>query len=441
MNTPIYNFLKNYADSRMLRCHMPGHSGYSPMDSLESLYRLDITEIKGADSLFEAEGIILESENNTAMLYGSGACLFSAGGSTSCIQAMLGAMKLENRRIIAVRNVHRAFLNSCVLLGLDVEWIMPDYTNGILSGVINPAEVEAVLAKNPNSCLYVTSPDYTGRIANISALSEICHKYGALLIVDNAHGAHLRFLPKNLHPISLGADMCCDSTHKMLPALTGSAILHVKDEKYKPVLKQTMGMFASTSPSYLIMMSIDLCNKYIAEQIKSDIAKNLIYINEYRLSFENRLIFGESEPFHITIRASESRYNGNELAEIMRQNGAECEYSDNDTVILLMSPMNTHRDYKRLGMITEMSLKTAIKHSSISAYIPPVLPEKAMSIRESAFSPWEEIPVEEAEGRICASVKVPCPPAVPIVASGEIIDKNSIKIFKSYSISSVIVVK
>ncbi len=441
MNTPIYDFLTNYKDSQMLRCHMPGHGGYSPMDSLSDLYSLDITEIKGADSLFEAEGIILESENNTAQLYGSGACLFSAGGSTSCIQAMLGAMKLENRRIIAVRNVHRAFLNACVLLGLDVEWIMPDYTSGILSGIINPDEVEAVLAKTPHSCLYVTSPDYTGRTADIATLSAICHKYGALLIVDNAHGAHLRFLPKNIHPISLGADMCCDSAHKMLPALTGSAILHVRDVKYKPILKQTMAMFTSTSPSYLIMMSIDLCNRYIAEKIKGDIFKNLIYIHDYRLTFENRLIFAESEPFHITIKASECGYNGNELAEIMRQNGAECEYSDDDIIILLMSPMNTYTDCRRLAEITSKSLDTAIKRDITPVNVPPILPKKAMSLRKASLSDFEEIPVEEAEGRICASVKVPCPPAVPIVASGEIIEKNSIKIFKSYSISSVNVVK
>ena len=161
MNTPIYDFLRNYSEKNPLRCHMPGHHGKHISEELAELYRLDITEISGADSLFEADGIISESEDNTAAIYGSGAALFSAGGSTSCIQAMLGAMRLENRRIIAVRNVHRAFLNSCVLLGLDVKWIMPDYTDGILSGTVNLSEVEKLLRENPHSCLSVTSPDYT----------------------------------------------------------------------------------------------------------------------------------------------------------------------------------------------------------------------------------------------------------------------------------------
>ncbi len=441
MNTPIYDFLRNYSEKNTLRCHMPGHHGRHTAEELSELYRLDITEISGADSLFEAEGIILESEENTAALYNSGATLFSAGGSTACIQAMLGAMRLENRRIIAIRNVHRAFLNSCVLLGLDVTWIMPDYTDGILSGVVDMAAVETALADNPHSCLYVTSPDYTGRIADISALAKLCHRYGAKLIVDNAHGAHLHFLPNSMHPISLGADMCCDSAHKMLPALTGGAFLHVRDKQYKPILKQTMGMFASTSPSYLIMMSLDLCNKYIAEQIHEDIEDNLRYIRDFREHFSGRLIFSESEPFHITIKAAESGFDGVEFAENMRKFGAECEYAHNDTVILLMSPMNTKSDYERLEEIVEKSLEMTKKRDIKPLNAPPVLPVKAMSIRDAALSESEEIPIENAVGRICASVKVPCPPAVPIAASGEIIDENCVKIFKSYGISSVIVVK
>lgn len=441
MNTPIYDFLRKYSEKNTLRCHMPGHHGYHTSEELSELYRLDITEISGADSLFEADGIILESEENTASLYGSGAVLFSAGGSTNCIQAMLGAMRLEKRRIIAIRNVHRAFLNSCVLLGLDVEWIMPDYTDGILSGVIDMSAVENALAENPHSCLYVTSPDYTGRIADISALAEICRRYGAKLLVDNAHGAHLHFLPKSMHPMALGADMCCDSAHKMLPALTGGAFLHVKDRAYKPILKQTMGMFASTSPSYLIMMSLDLCNKYIDEKICGDIEDNLRYIRDLRQRFSDRLVFAESEPFHITIKAAESGFDGEELAENMRKNGAECEYAHRDTVILLMSPLNTKADYERLGDIVEKSLKMTENRDIQPLNVPPVLPVKAMSIREAALAESEEIPIEQAIGRVCASVKVPCPPAVPIAASGEIIDENCVKIFKSYGISSVIVVK
>lgn len=420
MNTPIYNFIKKYDKNNILRCHMPGHKGRYNVRETEMLCRFDITEISGADSLFEAEGIILESEKSMSRLYNTAATLYSAGGSTLCIQGMLGAMRDDGRRIIAVRNVHRAFLNSAALLGLEVEWVMPNYKNGILSGEIPLEAIENKLKSGGKACVYVTSPDYTGRMADIGAISEICRKYGALLIVDNAHGAHLHFLPKSLHPIALGADICCDSAHKMLPALTGAAMLHMADRRFEEPLRRNMGLFGSTSPSYLIMMSLDLCLDYLDNGIRRDIEENLMYADKFRQRFENRLDFVDGDPFHITINAAESGFSGNELAELLRGNGVECEYSDDAVIILLMSPMNRAGDYSRLETALESALsKVSRKRREPQAAL-KAIPEKAMNIREAVFSPCEEIPVERAEGRICAAVKVPCPPAVPIAVSGEI---------------------
>ncbi|MDE6834636.1 MAG: aminotransferase class I/II-fold pyridoxal phosphate-dependent enzyme [Ruminococcus sp.] len=442
MNTPVYDFLKKYAQSGTLRCHMPAHKGIAPVSVLSEMYSFDITEISGADSLFEATGIIAQSEKNMSGLYATAGTVYSAGGSTLCIQTMLYIMKSENRKIFAIRNVHRAFLNAVALLDLDVEWILPEYKTGILSGNINITDVENAL-KNCDvpSALYVTSPDYTGKTADISVLAEICHKYNARLIIDNAHGAHLKFLDNDIHPITLGADLCCDSAHKMLPALTGSAMLHTSVPEYVPILKQAMNMFGSTSPSYLIMMSLDLCNKYIEESIKSDIESNIRYIDSFRWDFSDRLIFSESEPFHITIKASESGYNGNELADLLRRYGVECEYSDSSVIVLLMSPVCTGCDYDILYNALSESLKLCHKIPPYTMDFRPELPERVMSVHDAVFSECETISVENAVGRICASVKVPCPPAIPIVASGERIDKNSVNIFRKYGISEVIVVK
>lgn len=435
MKSYIYDFLKNYAESDMLRCHMPGHKGRGDK---KLPYSLDITEIKGADSLFEADGIILKSEENISSLYNTSASFYSASGSSLCIQAMLLAMKLEKRKIIAVRNVHRAFINAAALLSLDVEWILPDYQTGILSGEINHDEVEEMLRKNSNACLYVTSPDYTGRMADIAGLSEICRKYNAPLLVDNAHGAHLNFFEKSLHPIALGADICCDSAHKMLPALTGAAILHTSQKKYAEILRHCMSIFASTSPSYLILASLDLCSIYISESIRDDIAENLKYITDFREKFSNRLAFTDGDPFHITLNTAESFINGNEFAELLRINNIECEYADDNIVILLMSPMNKPDDYRRLSDAFEKSLKTAERKYVPSKPFLKKLPEKVLSIGEAAFAQSIEIPVEMAEGRVCASIKVPCPPAVPVAVSGEIIDRDCINIFQSYGIKKVL---
>ena len=428
METPIYDYLRNYAASGTVRCHMPGHKGRSCAEELSSAFSLDITEISGADSLFEAEGIIAESEKYMSRLYHTAETVYSAGGSTLCIQAMLALMKQDGRQVIAVRNVHRAFLNVCALLDISPVWIMPEYSGGILSGTVDTSAVEAALKEcGKPACLYITSPDYTGRTADIRSLAAVCRRYGAKLLVDNAHGAHLAFLPKNIHPMNLGADLCCDSAHKMLPALTGGAMLHTSCKEYVGRLKQAMSFFGSTSPSYLVMASLDLCNRYICDCIANDIADGMRSVQKLKSHFSDRLIF--------------AGYNGNELAERLRANGAECEYSDSSLLILLMSPMSRTEDYAKLTEALDAALHSARKHEPIKESFSIALPEKAMSIREAAFSPCEEIPVEGAEGRICASVKVPCPPAIPIAASGEVIDRRCIELFRRYNIDKVLVVR
>lgn len=440
MKTPIYDFIRSYAGSDTLRCHMPGHKGKNIAPEIAGAP--DITEISGADSLFEADGIIAESERNMSQLYGTAETVYSAGGSTLCIQAMLALMKQENRKIFAVRNVHRAFLNAAALLDLDVEWLIPHYDGGLLSGKINAEDAERMLSScNAPACLYVTSPDYTGRTADIKALAEICHRYGAKLLVDSAHGAHLAFLEENIHPIFLGADLCCDSAHKMLPALTGAAMLHCGTEEYCGRLKQAMSLFASTSPSYLIMASLDLCNRYIAENIRKDTAENEKLLKRLRRSLSGTFSFGDGEPFHIAIKAAESGFCGSELADKLRENGVECEYSDNELVILLMSPFCRSADYDRLETALERSAARCEKreYSPAGFYLPE--PKKVMSIRQAVFAPSENISVENAGGRICGAVSVRCPPAVPVAVSGELITDEYINIFKRYGISDVNVVK
>ncbi|MBP5432681.1 aminotransferase class I/II-fold pyridoxal phosphate-dependent enzyme [Ruminococcus sp.] len=442
MDTPIYDFLRSFDASGMLRACMPGHKGISPVEGLEEVYGLDLTEIKGADSLFEADGIIAESERNASKLYGTAATVYSAGGSTLCIQAMLALMKQEKRHIIAVRNVHRSFLNAVALLGLDVQWLLPEYSGGILSGRILLPDVESALAASTEpACLYVTSPDYTGRMADIAALAALCHRYGARLLVDNAHGAHLAFFEKSMHPINAGADLCCDSSHKMLPALTGAALLHTSCSEYAPKLKQAMSLFGSTSPSYLIMASLDICNRYISDNIRGDIVAALPRLNSLREALSDRLSFAESEPFHITIKAAESGYSGTELAELLRNNGVECEYADEELLVLLMSPFSPAGDYGRLSAALESSVSVASLYTREKPVFLRELPNMACAIREAAFAPAEEISVEAAEGRVCASVKLPCPPAVPIAVSGEIISKECIEVYRSYGIKTVLVVK
>ena len=229
MNTPISDFVRSYAASKALRLHMPGHKGKGPLGVEER----DITEIGGADVLYQSEGIIRQSEDNAARLFGAGRTLYSTEGSSLCIRAMIYLAMLHARaagrtpKVAAGRNAHKTFLTACALLDAEVEWLYPE-TAALLSCPVTPEQVEAAV-KGPQgaTAVFVTSPDYLGHQTDIAALAAVCRRYGALLLVDNAHGAYLRFLAPSRHPMDLGADLCCDSAHKTLPVLTGGAYLHI----------------------------------------------------------------------------------------------------------------------------------------------------------------------------------------------------------------------
>lgn len=411
---------------------MPGHKGRAipAFPELAGAYAWDITEISGADSLFEADGILRESENLTAALWGSADCCWSAGGSTLCIQAMLAKMKAENRRIIAARTVHRAFLNACILLGLDVTWVRPR-SGGLIAGEYASEDFESALqSAGENACLYVTSPDYCGNLQDIAGLSALCRKYGAKLLVDNAHGAHLAFLSQNRHPMALGADFCCDSFHKMLPSLTGAAVLHCR-EACGMEMKQYMQLFGSTSPSYLIMQSIEGAVSYLQGEGRTAIPTCEERANALRKALPQYEWIGD-DPLHLTARC-----DGTALADVLRSQNIECEYADHTCIVLLLSPVMEERDFVRLQAALEQCTPLP------AAEIPP-LPapaEQVVPMREAALAPWEEIPLEQAENRICGPVQVPCPPAVPLMVSGERITREWIAYLRWYGMENVLAVR
>ena len=271
MNTPICDFVRTYADSKQLRFHMPGHKGSGAL----GIEHIDITEIEGADVLYRAEGIIKESEQNASALFGTALTKYSTEGSSLSIRAMLYLAMLYAKsigrepRILAGRNAHHTFMTAAALLDLNVDWLYPEHWENLVSCEITPEYLERVLCSQTKpAAVYITSPDYLGNVADIAELSAVCQKHEVLLLADNAHGAYLNFLPENRHPIALGADICCDSAHKTLPVLTGGGYLHISKhapEMFRQNAEKALSLFASTSPSYLIMQSLDAANRYLAD--------------------------------------------------------------------------------------------------------------------------------------------------------------------------------
>lgn len=446
METPIYDFVTEYADSDISRLHMPGHKGRGVLCE-----KYDITEIKGADSLFEADGIIEQSEKNASMLYKTAKTLYSTGGSTLCIQTMIALVSSfsnseEKPLIVAVRNAHKAFINACILLDCEVKWVFPDYSNSsMVSGEFSGRDIEKAIDECDRKpvAVYVTSPDYLGKVSDIESISKMCHKKGILLAVDNAHGAYLKFLENDCHPITLGADMCCDSAHKTLPVLTGGAYLHISEnapEIFRKIAKDTMSLFASTSPSYLIMTSLDLCNRYIYEKIRDDL-KDIVskIVNLKNKLSDNGFTICKSDPLKLTVNTTTTGLYGYEVAEYMREQKIECEYSDSMYIVFMFTAFNSQSDFDKLYNAF-MSLKKSDKKLIFPQFQPSEL-KTAMSIRKAALSSSEIIDTDNSLGRICAKVTVACPPGIPVTVSGEVINTQAIKILKNYGINKVNVVK
>lgn len=435
MNTPVADFVQRYAKAGTARLHMPGHKGRCFL----GCEPWDITEIHGADALYEAEGILAESEQNAAALFGSQRTCYSTEGSSQCIRAMLylAVVASGSHTVVAARNVHRAFVSAAALLDLEIRWLWPEESRSLCGCPISPAQLEETLNSlpEPPAAVYLTSPDYLGGMAQIPALAQVCHQHGTLLLVDNAHGAYLRFLQPSLHPLDLGADLCCDSAHKTLPVLTGGAYLHLSPTapaQLAPLAKSALGLFGSTSPSYLTLASLDLCNRYLAEGYPQRLAEAVERLAELR---ERLTAAGwrvePSDPLRVTVAAPRG-VTGQELAGQLRRQGVECEYADRDFLVLMATPENTPE---------ELAQAAAALGQCPGEANPPQLPlargERACSIRQAAFAPRETVDAAHSLGRVCGLPTVGCPPAIPIAVSGERITPEALALFAYYGIEQV----
>lgn len=441
MKTPIVSFLKSYQEKSPVRMHMPGHKGAGIL----GFEGMDLTEIYGADELFAAEGIIKESEQNASSLFGC-PTYYSTQGSTLCIQTMCTILcqdaksKGKKPKILAGRNAHRSFIHAAALLDFDIEWL---YGNSdYLSCKIHAEDLEKAIIESHPTAVYLTNPDYLGNLLDIKSLASVCKKHNVLLAIDNAHGAYLRFLEPSLHPIDLGADLCCDSAHKTLPVLTGGAYLHLSEslnQVWKNDVRHFMEYFSSTSPSYLIMASLDATNEVLDTTFKKSLSECIQRVDGLKNTLiQHGYTILSGEPMKITISTKEFGYTGNEIANLLMECDIYPEFYDSDYIVLMPSPYNTKDDLKRLE-----TCLCGIERKPLLINKPPKLEQskKAMNVRQALFSSSITLDVSKSLGQVCSSVTVSCPPAILPVIPGEVISESSIEVMKYYGIETVRVVK
>lgn len=446
--TPLRETLEMILEEDRARFYTPGHKGKLPFP-LEDAAPYDITEIEGADSLYSCDGPLRRTEERLAAAVGAGDTLLSAGGSTLCIQTMLFLARRLGRTVIAARNLHRSAVSVMGLLGMDPVWIpleQPSEEEGI-PGVALPPQAERVrqlLDRHPDAAaVYITSPDYYGQMPDVAALADICHRRGKLLLVDNAHGAHLGNFRVALHPMPLGADLCCDSLHKTLPSLTGAAALHLAAPALYEDAKYAMSLFGSTSPSYLILLSAETALEELEE--KSDrwlrLSARVDALREMGASVGYGLTQGwVRDPIRLTLGFEGLGYTGHSYGVFARQGGVEPEYVSDRGAVFLLSPNNTPRDLDRLERMVEAGGRGRRRQPVPRQEAPP-LPRQVVSLSEAMSRPAVFLPVERAVGRVAARLVSTCPPGTPLVVPGEEITSTEVKFLQSGGIQRVSVIK
>jgi len=406
MKKPIYDALQKYLDADFARFCMPGHKGQGLAD-----VKLDLTETVRTGDLYEESGFFADSMKAAASVYGVPALLYSAGGSTLGIQALCAAYFKTGDKLLLLRDSHRALVNALILLGLTPIWA---------------SDAGDALSKlRQADGVFLTSPDYFGNLLNYKKLAAACHKRHVPLLIDSAHGAHFPALGLPT-AISQGADACVVGLHKTLPALTGAAAVLLADKNMTGKIRESMRLFGSTSPSYLIALSAE--NAVASLEADRDRWQALATLcDTFRAQFP-ALFLKNDDPTRLVLCCENA-------AAALDDAGISPEYADETCAILLCSPYNREIDFERLGAVCRTL------RPKKPDFPPPDLPKIKYAPREVYFAPSRIVPVDEAVGKIAAESVCICPPCRTILCCGELIGAKTAKILKIYGKSAVNVLK
>ena len=443
---PLCEALFNYEKEKVYPLHTPGHKGGRGMDGAllaafgEKAAAMDVSLMSELDDLHRPEGCLREAQSLAAELYGSDRCFFAVNGTTEAIHAMLISALKPGERLLIPRNAHRAVAGGLVLGGLEAAFLPPEYDDNFgISTQIDPEAIKKALeADAAIKAVLVTSPNYYGLAADIKAIAEIAHSHNAVLLVDEAHGAHLGFstmLPPSA--LQCGADACAQSTHKTLGALTQCSMLQVQGGRIDlRKASAAMSLLTSTSPNYLLLASLDAARAQLAAQgkemaeaaltVAARLRQSLKEIEGLELLDERIMSRKEVAGFDgtkVTVKVSGLGITGVEAGAVLRENGLAVELVDRNNVLFLLTYADSNPEFASvIQKINEVFRKIQKKKlpplpSSIKYDLPAA--QQLLPVREAFYAEAEEVGFLEAIGRIAAEQVSFYPPGIPVILPGE----------------------
>lgn len=434
---------------------MPGHKlgGGVPRELAEELLQLDVTEIDGTDNLHYPEGIIREAQELAAKAFGADKTFFLVNGSTCGVQAAILSVCARGQKLIVGRDSHKAVAAGLILAGAAPVFVQPEFNEEFsIPAEINQESIEEVLRSNPDaSAVLITRPNYYGICSDIEKISSLVHSYGKLLIVDEAHGAHLCF-NDSLPPAALrhGADICIQSAHKTLPAVTQGAYLHVKGNRVDmDRLSFNLKMLQTSSPSYIIMSYLDIARELMEREGRDKLEAladtNAWFGEEIERTGVYKVLSGRNLGIKVTqdytrlvINIKGLGISGYRAEKLLREKyGTQIEMADYENLVIITTVADTRASLtKLLEALKALALTESGQDMECRAEKLRSILKGKRGMEDGNFKllPWEAyysgkevLPLQKSEGRISADIITPYPPGIPLLYPGEIITDSCIQ--------------
>lgn len=438
MTSPLYAAIEEYSQRAGLRLHMPGHAGKNQAlpRSWQDILKLDITEVEGLDDLHWPRGPIEAGQQMLAQAFGARQSCFLVNGASSGIHSFFMGLK-PGSRVLVPRNAHRSFFAGMVLSGVFPVYIPCQVSDLGLALAVDSEEFETHLTLNSDvEAAALVSPSYFGTTCHVESISRLLHKRRVPLLVDEAHGGHFYFHPA--YPptaLAAGADVVVNGLHKTLPVLTQGACLHIGASCFAAErFVKAISLLTTTSPSYLIMASIDLAREWMERYGREALERALLLSCSYRdkinetkgfsCTIQELMITGVQaiDPLKILLSVQELAADGYAVSRMLRQEyNIEVEWESRDSILAMMSIFHDQKDWEQLYQALHLISKQVGTKKGMTPSKPPPLPtpQVLISPREAFFAAKTSVPLESSIGKLSGEMIVPYPPGIPCLLPGE----------------------